>query len=208
MENKIAHLLFKTKGVVNFDTQDYIEVQPGIMSPVIINIKATLKNVSVRQRLARELAKRVDPSSICICGIESGGSYYAAAVADILQKPLVLFRKELKPYGIGGYFVGHLPEKKGGLITMIDDILAGGMISTKNNKALSQEGYRSEIVVVYSYLPKMVGPMNKISVSSLVDINSLCEMGLELDRFNENDVKIIKEQCVWSNKNLTSQEIK
>ena len=50
--------------------------------------------------------------------------------------------------------------------------------------------------------------MNKISVSSLVDINSSCEMGLELDRFNENDVKIIKEQCVWSNKNLTSQEIK
>ena len=200
MKNKMAHLLFKTKGVINFDTQNYIEVQPGIMSPMIVNIKATLKDVKVRGRLARELAKKVDPNSICICGIESGGSYYAAAVADILQKPLILFRKEPKPYGVGGYFVGHLPEKKNGLITMVDDVLAGGIISTKNNKALNEKNYQSELVVIYSYLPKMVGPMTSIKISSLVDINSLCETGLKLGKFNENDVKIIKKECVWSNK--------
>lgn len=200
MKNKIAHLLFKTKGVVNIDTNKYIEVQPGIMSPMIINIKETLKNTDVRRRLAEELAKRVNSQSVCVCGIESGGSYYAAAVADILQKSLVLFRKEPKPYGIGGHFVGLLPEEKGGLVTMIDDVLAGGMISTKNNKTLSENGYRSELVVIYSYLPKMIGPMAKVKVSALVDTNSLCETGLELNRFNKNDVKMIKKKCVWSNK--------
>src|SRR4030042_3638663 len=200
MKNKIAHLLFKTKGVVNFDTQNYIEVQPGITSPMIVNIKTTLKEAKTRQKLARELAKKVDPNSICVCGIESGGSYYAAVVADILQKPLILFRKEPKPYGIGGHFVGHLPEKESGLITMVDDVLAGGMISTKKNKALSKKSYRSELVVIYSYLPKMVGPMANIKISSLVDINSLCETGLKIGKFNENDVKIIKKECVWFNK--------
>ena len=83
---------------------------------------------------------------------------------------------------------------------MVDDVLAGGIISTKNNKALNEKNYQSELVVIYSYLPKMVGPMTSIKISSLVDINSLCETGLKLGKFNENDVKIIKKECVWSNK--------
>jgi orotate phosphoribosyltransferase len=200
MKYEIARLLFKTKEVVILDTKNYIEVQPGIMSPMIINIKNTLKDLEVRRRLAGELAKRVSPESICICGIESGGSYYAAAVADILKKPLILYRKEPKTYGIGGHFVGSLPKIKGGLVTMIDDILAGGMISTVNNKALSRQGYRSELVVIFSYLPKLVGPMARVRISPLTDINALCETGLESKVFNKNDVKIIRKECIWSNK--------
>lgn len=199
MKCEITHLLFSTEGVVNLDTKKCIEVQPGIMSPMIINIKAILRNVKVRQQLAKELAKRVSSKSIGICGIESGGSYFAAAVADILQKPLTFFRKESKTYGVGDRFVGFLPGKKGGLITMIDDVLAGGMIGTANNKALSKQGYRSELVVIFSYLPKLVGPMAKVRISPLTDINALCETGLELEIFNKNDVKIIKKECIWSN---------
>lgn len=199
MKYEITRLLFNTEGVVNLDTKKYIEVQPGIMSPIIINVKATLKNIKVRQKLAEELAKKVNSKSIGICGIESGGNYYAAAVADILRKPLIFFRKESKKYGIGNRFVGSLPEEKSGMVTMIDDILAGGLISTANNKFLSEQGYASELVVIYSYLPKVVGPMAAVKVATLSDINSLCETGLKIGRFSENDVKIIKRECVWSN---------
>lgn len=199
MKYEITHLLFNTEGVVNLDTKKYIEVQPGIMSPIIINIKATLKNIKVRQKLAEELAKRVSPKSVGICGIESGGNYYAATVADILKKPLIFFRKESKTYGIGNRFVGFLPEKKGGLITMIDDVLAGGMISTANNKFLTEQGYVSELVVIYSYLPKMIGSMATVKVTTLADLNSLCETGLKIGRFSNSDVRIIKRDCVYSN---------
>ena len=82
----------------------------------------------------------------------------------------------------------------------LDDVLAGGMISTANNKDLSKQGYRSELVVVYSYLPKLTGPMAKVRISSLTDINALCETGLKLEVFNKNNVKIIKKECIWSNK--------
>lgn len=200
MKYEIARLLFNTEWVVNLDTKKYIEVQPGITSPIIINIKATLKDLKLRRRLVSELAKKVSPKSVCICGIESGGSYYAAAVADILGKPLVFFRKNSKNYGFGSRFVGLLPKKKGGLVTMIDDVLAGGMISTTNNKFLSEQCYRSELVIIFSYLPKLAGPMAKVRISFLTDINALCKTGLELEKFNENDVKIIKKECVWSNK--------
>lgn len=150
--------------------------------------------------MAEELTKRVNPESICICGIESGGSYYASFVADKLKKPLVLFRKKAKGYGVGDRFVGTIPDVKNGLVTMVDDILAGGMISSANNQALTKMGYRSELIVIYSYLPKIVGPMSKVNVSALSDINGLCKVGLELGLFTENDVKIIKRECAWSNK--------
>jgi len=42
--------------------------------------------------------------------------------------------------------------------------------------------------------------MGRVRISPLTDINALCETGLELEVFNKNDVKIIKKECVWSNK--------
>ena len=200
MKYDIENLLFRTKGVVNFNAKDYIEVQPGITSPLLINVKLTLNDVETRQKLAQELAKRVDPKSACVCGIESGGSYYASAVADILQKPLVLFRKKAKLYGAGDRFVGSLPPTKNGLVSIIDDVIAGGRISTANNDCLRIKGYRSELIVIYSYLPKMVGPMAKIKVSALSDINTLCKVGLKNLFFTQKDVDLIKKECVYSNK--------
>lgn len=170
------------------------------MSPLFINIKSTLRDFKTRSKITRELAKKVNPKSICICGIESGGSYYASAVADMLKKPLVLFRKKEKEYNTLGRFVGTVPKIKNGLVTMIDDILAGGMISTANNKSLTKLGYRSKLVVIYSYLPKMAEPMSRIKIVALSDINGLCTIGQKLRLFKESDVKIIKKECVWSNK--------
>ncbi len=200
MEKKLSKLLLELNNLVILDTKKYIEVQPGIMSPIIFNIKATLKDFKVRKKIAKELAKKVNPKSVCICGIESGGSYYASAVADILKKPLVLYRKKSKTYGIQGHFVGSLPRSKNGIVTIIDDVIAGGMISTLNNEILNKQGYRSELVVVFSYLPKLTGKMSKIKISPLTNINILCKMGLELGVFNKEEIKIIKKECIWSNK--------
>ena len=200
MKNEIEHLLFKTKGVVNFDAKECIEVQPGRTSPLFVNIKSTLGSPKARHKIARELAKRVNPMSICICGIESGGSYYASAVADILKKPLVLFRKKEKEYGTCGRFVGAIPKIKNGLVAIVDDILAGGVISTANNKALTDLGYRSELIVIYSFLPKIIGPMSKIKVSALSDTNGLCAVGQKLKFFRKSDVELIKKECIYSNK--------
>ena len=199
MINEFENILIKTDGVVNYDLKKYIEVQPGIFSHFFVNVKATLADSRIRHRLAEALARRVNRKSVCICGIESGGSYYAAAVADLLQKPLVLFRKESKKYGIGQRFVGNLPSAGRGLVTMIDDVIAGGMISTANNKELAALGFSSELLVVFSFLPQLVGPMSAIRISALSNVNGLCLVGRELGLFKESDVTLIKKERVWSN---------
>ena len=68
------------------------------------------------------------------------------------------------------------------------------------NKKNRKKGYRSELIVIYSYLPKMVGPMAKIKVSALSDINTLCKVGLKNLFFTQKDVDLIKKECVYSNK--------
>jgi len=200
MIKKIELLLFNVPGVVNFNKKNYVEVQPGVMTPLVINIKRTLNDFKVRSRIARELAKAANPNSICICGIESGGSYYASAVADLMKKPLVLFRKKSKDYGLGKRFVGTIPEERGGLVTVIDDVIGEGKISTANAEELINLGYRIEICAIFSYLPQMKEFMSKIKIVSLSDINKLCEVGRELKRFTEEGIALIKKECRYSSR--------
>lgn len=195
MKNRIEYLLFKTVGTVIFNSKNYIEVHPGATQPLLINIKNTLGEYKVRHEIAKELSKRVNAKSICICGIESGGSYYASAVADILKIPLILFRTKEKNYGIGGVFVGNIPKIKGGLITIIEDVIGSGKTSTLNHNALTILGYKTELIAVYSFLPKLTGPLSKVKISVLSNINELCEVGEKLKIFNKNDVELIKKEC-------------
>jgi orotate phosphoribosyltransferase len=196
-KHSIKNLLFDTAGVVHYDTEKYIEVQPGVLTPLVINIKAAFKDFGIRSKIAEKLAKQVNPESICICGIESGGSYYASIVADLLKKPLVLFRKKTKSMN-GQRFVGELPLIKNGLITIIDDVIGEGKISTANTEELTRLGYRVEICAVYSYLPKMKKFMSKIRIAPLSDINGLCRVGMARGFFSADDIKLIKKECSYS----------
>lgn len=198
--NLIEKLIFTTPGFLYFNSKNYIEVQVGVFSPLVINVKATFKSYNVRSKIVEQLVKQVSPSSICICGIESGGSYYASAVSDILEKPLVLFRKREKRYGVGQRFVGELPFIKNSLVTIIDDVIGEGKISTLNTEILLKLGYQVEICTLFSYLPKMKEIMSQVKISSLTDINKLCQFGVKKSFFNLQDVELIKKECTYSSK--------
>jgi len=199
-KTKIESLLLKTPGVINYSTKNYIEVQPGVMTPLVVNIKNTTKNFKTRRYLAEQLASLVNPKSTCICGIESGGSYYASIIADITKKPLILFRKESKEYGIGKRIVGTIPSPKGKLITIIDDVIGEGKISTANVTELIRLGYKTDVCAIFSYLPEMKEFMSKIRIITLSDINKLCKVGLKSGHFKEKDVAIIKKECRYSSR--------
>jgi len=196
----IENLLFNVPGVVNYNTKKYIEVQPGVMTPLVINIKETLNDYAVRFKITKALAELVNLKSICICGIESGGSYYASAVADILKKPLVLFRKGFKGYGLNQRFVGALSKNKNGIVTVIDDVIGEGKISTAAVTELKRAGYGAEVCAIFSYLPEMKLFMSKIKIAYLSDINGLCQVGMAKKFFSENDVKLIKKECSYSSR--------
>lgn len=170
------------------------------MTPLVVNIKGTFCNPELRLIISKKLARLVSRKSICICGIESGGSYYAAAVSDILKLPVVLFRKSIKKYGLEERFVGMIPNKKGGVITIIDDVIGEGKTSTASSKILMNMGYEVEVISIYSYLPKMQSFMNEVRKVSLSNINSICRVGKKIGRFSGDDIKLIKKECKYSSK--------
>lgn len=199
-DDKIVACLFDTPGVIVYNTEKYIEVQPGVMTPLVVNIKGTFYDFKIRSEIARKLAAMVSPESTCLCGIESGGSYYASVVADLLQKPLVLFRKESKGYGLGERLVGRLPDIKGGLVTIIDDVIGEGKISTANVEALTRLGYRSEVCAVFSYRPQMKNFMSQVRIVCLSDLKGLCREGRKRGVFSPGDVALIKKDCRYSSR--------
>lgn len=200
LNEQIEKLFFDLPGIIVYNDKKRIEVQPGVMTPLVVNIKSTFSNCKTRTRIAKELSRLVNPECICVCGIESGGSYYASIIADMLKKPLVLFRKESKNYGLGKRFVGAIPNVKNGLVTIIDDVIGEGKISTVNAKSLMDLGYKVEICAVFSYLPTMKEFMSNVKIVSLVDLNSLCEFGKNIKYFNEKDINLIKKECKYSSR--------
>ncbi len=193
-KKELEDQLFDIEGVVNFHPDKYIEVQPKIFSPLLINIKATLIDFDIRSEIVKRIVEKVDPDSVCICGIESGGSYYASAVSDKTKKPLILFRKKPKEYGTHGSFVGSLPSIKGGLITIVDDVLAGGTISTRVVNILKKYGYNAELIVIFNYQPNFKKPLSEIEIKSLTKIDSFLKVGYDKGVFTKKDINLIKKE--------------
>lgn len=118
--------LLRAPGVVNYSKEDPIEVKPGILSPIYVNLKNTLPDYNTRHLIVRKLTELVGDDPDYICGMESGGTYYASAVADLLLKPVVLFRKANKNYADHKRICGPTP-KKNCLVAIIDDVFATGL---------------------------------------------------------------------------------
>ena len=92
---QVLKLIFNTPGVVNVHTRNDIEVQPGVFSNIYINMKTVFYYPDIRVKFANLLSSIVSGTQV-ICGIESGGSYYASAVTDIIKVPLIYYRKKRK----------------------------------------------------------------------------------------------------------------
>lgn len=189
----IERLLLQIPGVVNFNKKHFFEVKPGRVSPIFINIKNTLQDFETRSEIVRDLSRLISLDTNCICGIESGGTYYASVVADALMKPLVLFRNQEKEYAEGGRFVGTLPSKKNGLISIVDDVIVSGKTIASAINLLRKKSLQVEIYAVFSYgLDSLLRKNLKTSVDAVANINALCEVAKELNHFTEKDIALIE----------------
>lgn len=189
---EIERLLFKIPGVVNFNSQKLFEVKPGRSSPIYINIKNTLGDFETRCKIVRNLSRLISLESDYICGIESGGSYYACVIADHLMKPLVLFRNREKVYGDKGWFVGSIPSGKNKLIAIVDDVIVSGKTITPVIKFLKDKGFKVKLYAVFSYgLDTITSKRFSTTVDSASNINTLCEVGKKLKIFSQEDIDFI-----------------
>lgn len=191
--NKIIELFFTTPGVVNISDKDDFEPQPGVFASVYINCKTPLAYPGVRRELAQLVAEHVNNDVTYICGMESGGSYYASAVADLKIKKIILFRKERKKYNIKNYFVGNLPHK-GDSVAIIDDVISSGNTICKAVEHLHEIGCKVKVIALFSYCwDQRIAENLGIEIVCLSNAEELIEYGLTLKRLSLHNVEIIRE---------------
>ena len=191
--NEVIELFFATPEVVNVSDKDDLEPQPGVFSSVYINCKTPLYYPEVRKKLVLLVARHIDKTIDYICGMESGGSYYASAVADLEDKKIIFFRKERKKYNIKNYFVGNLP-KKGDSVVIIDDVISSGNTISKAVNQLQEMGCKIKVITFFSYCwDQRIAKNLGIEIVCLSNAEELIEYGLVLNRLSPHNAEIIRE---------------
>ncbi len=190
-EINIAKLLVNTPKIVNFSQKPLIVVAKNEVSPIYINIRLMLSDVSLRLSLVESFVKVIANKFDCVAGIESGGSYFAAAVADKLKLPLVLVRKQSKKYGDVSRLVGQIP-KKNAKVAILDDVLATG--TTANSVVNYFKGINCEVslFILYSYgFHNRVANRLNIPIIALSEYKTVGKLSVEAGLFSNKDLKFI-----------------
>ncbi|MEM0330230.1 MAG: orotate phosphoribosyltransferase [Archaeoglobaceae archaeon] len=97
----------------------------GKRSNVYVDIKLAVTYPDILEMIAEgiaEILKKYEFDKIAC--IELGGVPIATAVSLKTKKPLVIFRKEQKSYGLGGDRIGELRE--GERIVIVEDVITTG----------------------------------------------------------------------------------
>ncbi len=187
----VERSLLGTPGVVNYSRHKSVEVKPGVFSPIYINLKNTLPSYEVRHFFVRKMSEIIGDEPDYICGIESGGTYYAAAVADTLIRPVILYRKERKGYNDKRMLVGMTPTK-GSVVAVIDDVFATGATVSGVVCFFRSIGCTVRLYSIFSYgFEKEIGKKLGVEAHSMANCKDLCKVALQEKIFTKNDVKCI-----------------
>jgi orotate phosphoribosyltransferase len=183
----IEELLINSPGVFNYDKNNYFEVRPGRVSPLLINIKNILSNIKLRKIITKKLLKKIRSDTDCVCGIESGGTYFASIAAFQLNQPLILYRKKAKTYAEKGRFVGALPANMNN-VAVVDDVIASGSTIEPVIDNLKSMGCNIHVYTVFSY-----GNDAQIIKNLLVELSSITNINNLLPILLKKEVLPLKE---------------
>lgn len=148
----IYDLFINTPGLIKFVLNAPVEVKPSVYLPMFVNVKATMGDVVARTKITDEMVKIARQSRYdSVIGLESGGSYYAVAIANELGLPVAFHRTKSKTYsGATGDIVG-IPPERGSNVLIVDDVYATGQSASRASQRLSELGCTHDLVTAYSY---------------------------------------------------------
>jgi len=195
------------KQLANIDNLIYFSIENPIrcgskdFSPIFVDFKKVLHCLNTRKSISSNLLKIVDKNIDSICGLESGGNYYASCVADKLNKPVIFFRKNkknFKNYNNEKRIAGNILNVKS--IALIDDVLATGLTAKDAIEYFKKYNISCHLYTIFTYgHNKAISKKLNIKINSLITFNDLAHY---TNFLNENDIKIIKKHISNYNKYL------
>ncbi|MCS7119322.1 MAG: orotate phosphoribosyltransferase [Archaeoglobaceae archaeon] len=111
----------------------------GKKSNVYIDIKLAATNPEILETIANAIVEKLRSVEFDkIACIELGGVPLAIAVSLKLKKPVLIFRKEKKVYGLGEDLIGDL--KNGDRVVIIEDVVTTGKSAISIMERVRQKG--------------------------------------------------------------------
>lgn len=190
-ELSVEELLLKIPEVLYYSQEMKIQCAPNDYTPIFMDLKKVLSDYETRKLLATQLTNNIDNKIQYICGMESGGSYFASIIADTLNKPLGFLRAKDKKYkNVDKFkrFAGKLPPPNSKIL-IVDDVFATGLTIQDAITYFRQYDIEIELSVIFSYgkeeeLAKKLG----IKINALTNFEKLGVEAVKKGLLTENDI--------------------
>ncbi|MDK2795211.1 MAG: orotate phosphoribosyltransferase [Archaeoglobaceae archaeon] len=118
----------------------------GKRSDVYVDIKLAITYPDILDMISDEIAKILKRYEFeKIACIELGGVPIATAVSLKTKKPLVIFRKEQKSYGVGGDAIGEI--KEGERVVVVEDVITTGRSALSVAERVKRRGGKIATIV-------------------------------------------------------------
>jgi orotate phosphoribosyltransferase len=124
-KNQLAELLLKYK-IVELRPGDPFTFASGIKSPIYCDARKVISHPELRKPIAEAIANKIKesyPNVEVISGVATGSIALAAWVSDILNLPMIYYRKP-KGYGHNNTIEGEFT--KGQKVVVIEDVVSTG----------------------------------------------------------------------------------
>lgn len=188
--------ILSIKEIFNFSQKPCYEIKPGIYSSIRINIKTTLGSYECRTLLVSKLSDLIETNTDYICGIETGGIYFASALADLVKKPLIIYRTH-SLFEDDQQIVGHRPDS-GSRIAVIDDVCATGETFKKVTNSFKNIGCGIQKYSIFTY--------NEINNAqkSLLNLSDFLRVAKKIGVISEQEVEFLKQQFMFYEQEISS----
>ncbi|MCS7130263.1 MAG: orotate phosphoribosyltransferase [Archaeoglobaceae archaeon] len=139
----------------------------GKRSNVYVDIKLAITHPDILELIAEEISEILKKYEIDkIACIELGGVPIATAVSLKTKKPLVIFRKELKSYGVGGDMIGEIREDEN--VAVVEDVITTGKSALSVAERVKKKG--GKVATIVAVVDREESGMKFESVLKLRDL--------------------------------------
>ncbi len=145
---------------------DFI-LSSGKRSNVYVDVKLASTYPDILEMIASQIAETVRGMDFDrIACVELGGVPVAVAASLKLGKPLIIFRKERKDYGLGGDRIGDL--KEGERVLIIEDVVTTGKSALSVARRVEESG--GVVKAIVTVVDREESDVEVLSILKLSDL--------------------------------------
>lgn len=178
--------------IFNYSPDSSIQFATKAFTPININLEIITSDLKYRSQVIEKFKSIIPRDVDYLCGIESGGSYFASTLANILKKKLILIRKEPKIENIPlSRLVGQTPPPNS-KICLIDDVLSTGTTLFYTARFFEYLGCNVLARVIFSYgFDKTISEEIGIDIKTCSNFTDLLNLATNQKMITQKDKKIL-----------------